>query len=53
MLSQEAIQKILGIDDKIISTPEEMAKNLTITFFPFESKDDQRYLTPLADLVCG
>jgi len=33
MLSQEAIQKILGIGGVIPLEPEEMAKNLTMTTF--------------------
>ena len=34
MISQEAIQKILGIDEKVYLTPTEMADRLNITFFP-------------------
>ncbi|MEN9614450.1 MAG: hypothetical protein RLZZ347_757 [Candidatus Parcubacteria bacterium] len=34
MISQEAIQKILGIDEMVYLTPEEMADKLNITFFP-------------------
>lgn len=35
MLSQEAIQKILGIEEKVYITPEEMADKLNVTFFPY------------------
>ncbi|MEK9185931.1 MAG: hypothetical protein AAB863_04110 [Patescibacteria group bacterium] len=34
MLSQEAIQKILGINEYVPLEPEEMAKELTVTFYP-------------------
>lgn len=36
-LSQEAIQKILGIEEKVSLTPEEMADKLNITFYPYVS----------------
>lgn len=36
MLSQEAIQKILGIGEKVYVTPEEMADKLNVTFFPYD-----------------
>ncbi|MEK9147324.1 MAG: hypothetical protein AAB593_00175 [Patescibacteria group bacterium] len=39
MLSQEAIQKILGIETKIHINPEEMAEELEITFYPYTTKD--------------
>ena len=35
MISQEALQKILGIEEKIHMTAEEMADKLNITFFPY------------------
>lgn len=38
MLSQEAIQKILGIDEKVHITPEKMADELNVTFFPYNEK---------------
>jgi hypothetical protein len=37
MLSQEAAQKILGIEVPVSVIPEEMAKQLTVTFYPFQS----------------
>lgn len=36
MLSQEAIQKILGIHEEVQVTPEQMSGKLNITFFPYE-----------------
>lgn len=36
MISQEAIEKILGIEAKVATTSEEMADKLNITFFPYE-----------------
>lgn len=38
MLSQEALQVILGIHEKVHLTPSEMADKLNITFLPFEGK---------------
>ena len=38
MLSQEAIEVILNIKEKTLTTPEEMASKLNITFYPL-SKD--------------
>lgn len=38
-ISQEAIQKILGIEEKISLRPGEMAKTLTVTFFPYNQND--------------
>ena len=35
MISQEAIQQILGIKDKVAISPEEMAQQLTFTVFPY------------------
>ncbi len=37
-LSQEAIQTILGIKERVDLLPEQMAKNLKITFFPYGEK---------------
>lgn len=37
MLSQEALQKILGIEEKVHLKAEEMADQLNITFFPYRS----------------
>lgn len=34
MISQEAVQKILGIEEKTYITPTEMADKLNITFYP-------------------
>lgn len=34
MLSQEAIQKLLGIEEKVHLSPREMADQLNITFYP-------------------
>lgn len=39
MLSQEAIQKILGIEEKVHITPSEMADKLNITFFPYNKEN--------------
>ncbi len=36
MLSQEAIEKILGIREKTTLTPEEMAGKLSLTFYPLK-----------------
>lgn len=36
-LSQEAIQKILGIEERVYLTPEEMADKLNVTFYPHTS----------------
>ncbi|MEK7538327.1 MAG: hypothetical protein AAB552_00655 [Patescibacteria group bacterium] len=38
MLSQEALQKILGIKEDVYVTPEEMADKLNITFFPYDPR---------------
>lgn len=52
-LSTEAIQKILGINEKVYLTPREMADQLNITFFPYKenkvSKDIQYFAKRLAD----
>ncbi|MBU6390138.1 hypothetical protein KGQ31_01160 [Patescibacteria group bacterium] len=53
MLSQEALQKILGIEGKVSLTPEEMADQLNITFFPHRhaiSKNVAHFAEILADL---
>lgn len=42
MLSQEALQKILGIQENISITLDEMADNLNVTFFPY----DQSAISP-------
>jgi hypothetical protein len=39
MLSQEAIQKILGIKDKVSIAPEEMAKEMKVAFYPISGKE--------------
>ena len=36
MLSQEAIEKILGIREKTTLTPEEMVGKLSLTFYPLK-----------------
>lgn len=36
MLSQEALQKILGIHEDVYTTLEEMADKLNVTFFPYD-----------------
>lgn len=36
MLSQEAIQKILGIEEEVYITSDEMADKLNVTFFPYD-----------------
>lgn len=36
MLSAEAIGKIVGLDDNLITDHKEMGKELKVTFFPFE-----------------
>ncbi len=38
MISQEAIQAILGIQEKVNITPEEMADKLNVTFFPYNKQ---------------
>ena len=38
-LSQEAIQRILGIESDMYFDPKEMAKNLMVTFFPESGKN--------------
>ena len=44
MLEVETIKKILGIRGKVDLNPEEMAKNLKITFFPYEKNTDEDVL---------
>ncbi len=39
MLDQETSQVILGISERVYITPEEMANNMNITFFPYKRKD--------------
>jgi hypothetical protein len=39
MLSQEAIQKILAIDEEVDILPEDMADKLNITFYPYKSRE--------------
>ncbi|MDD5318376.1 MAG: hypothetical protein PHF79_00945 [Candidatus Pacebacteria bacterium] len=39
MISQEAIQTILGIKEKVQVTPEEMADHMNVVFFPNTSKN--------------
>ena len=34
VIDQETIQEILGIKEKVYTTPNEMADNMNITFFP-------------------
>lgn len=41
-ISQEAISKILDIEDKIYLTPEEMADKLNITFFPYDKNKNSK-----------
>ncbi len=36
ILNQETIQKILGIEGVVYTNPEQMARSLTVTFFPSE-----------------
>ncbi len=38
MLSQEAIQKILGIDEEVHTDPQNMAKQMNFTVIPFEQE---------------
>ena len=38
-LSQETIQEILGIKERVYIHPEEMADNMNITFFPLSRKN--------------
>lgn len=38
MLSQEALQKILGIEESVNTTLGEMADNLNVTFFPYDER---------------
>lgn len=42
MISQEAIQKILGIDGNVCLKPEEMIKNVKLTFFPYSQEKVSR-----------
>lgn len=49
MLSQEAIQKILDIDGDVITTPAEMAKHLSVTFFPVMGKDVDEEIIAFSD----
>ena len=39
MISQEAIEKILGIKTKTDLRPEEMVKKSTFTIFPYNEKE--------------
>lgn len=39
MISYEAIEKILGIEEKTKISPEEMADNLNLTFFPHTTSE--------------
>jgi hypothetical protein len=39
MLSQEALEKILGIEEKVSITAEEMADKMNVTFFPHIGKN--------------
>jgi hypothetical protein len=39
MLSQEALEKILGIEEKISITAEEMADKMNVTFYPHVGKN--------------
>jgi hypothetical protein len=36
MLNEEAIKKILGIEEEVALTPEDMAKKIIITFYPVD-----------------
>ncbi len=49
MLSQEALQKILGITEKVFITPKEMADKLNITFFPYISPNTSQHLIDFAE----
>lgn len=41
LLSVEAISRIVGLDDNLIMDYKEMAKQLKVTFFPYEGKASQ------------
>jgi hypothetical protein len=49
MISQEAIQKILGIKEEIYTTAEKMAEELNITFFPYISPHTDPHLIDFAN----
>lgn len=49
MLSQEAIQKILGIDEYIPLEPKEMVKNLVITFYPHDNQKVSKNIIDFAE----
>lgn len=55
MLSQDALEAILGIEEKVIVTPEEMAKKLSVTFFPYDkntvSKNILSFAKELEDML--
>lgn len=49
MLSQKALQGILGIKDTLHLAPQEMAENLDVTFFPYEKENVSREVLVFAD----
>lgn len=49
MLSQEAIEQILGIEEKVDTTVEQMAGKLNITFFPHEKNKVSKNILSFAD----
>lgn len=44
MISQEAIQKILGISEKVSMLPEEMVKEMKVTFYPIVGKGINKHV---------
>ena len=51
MISEQAVRKILGIEDKVDLKLEDMAKRLTFTVFPFDAKKISRNSLIFLDLL--
>ncbi|MES2314447.1 MAG: hypothetical protein V4524_00725 [Patescibacteria group bacterium] len=51
MISQEAIQKILGIGEQVDVDPKDMARTLTITFFPEKGHIYSKKVKDFSDLL--
>lgn len=53
MINKEAAQQILGFEESVCLTPEEMAKDLTITIFPFQQPNLSPAILAFADRLIG
>ncbi len=49
MISQEAIQKILGIEETVHVKPEDMVSKITLTIFPYDKSKISPQIKNFAD----